>query len=59
MGMEHIDEYIAANDAKEQLYRLSVENLFLKEKIRRLEDELQDLRAYVACDVINKPTTHK
>jgi hypothetical protein len=52
--MSEIDEYIAAQDAREHVYRLSLENLYLKEQIRRLEDELQDLRAYAGRDVCNK-----
>ena len=54
MGMNDIDEYIAAQDAREQVYRLSLENLYLKEQVRRLEDELRDLRAYAGRDVCNK-----
>lgn len=52
--MNDIDEYIAAQDAREQVYRLSLENLYLKEQIRRLEDELQDLRAYAGQTVCNQ-----
>ena len=52
--MNDIDEYIAAQDAREQVYRLSLENLYLKEQVRRLEDELRDLRAYAGRDVCNK-----
>jgi|688.fasta_scaffold1713548_2 hypothetical protein len=55
--MNDIDEYIAAQDAREQVYRLSLENLYLKEQVRRLEDELQDLRAYAGRDVCGKQTT--
>jgi hypothetical protein len=54
--MNDIDEYIAAQDAREQVYRLSLENLYLKEQVRRLQDELQDLRAYAGRDVCNKET---
>ena len=52
--MNDIDEYIAAQDAREQVYRLSLENLYLKEQVRRLEDELRDLRAYAGRDVCSK-----
>ena len=52
--MNDIDEYIAAQDAREQVYRLSLENLDLKEQVRRLEDELQDLRAYAGQVVCSR-----
>lgn len=52
--MNDIDDYIAAQDAREQVYRLSLENLYLKEQVRRLEDELQDLRAYAGREVCSK-----
>jgi hypothetical protein len=38
--MDSIDYYVATQDAKEQLYRLSVENLYLKEMIKNLQDQL-------------------
>ena len=52
--MNDIDEYIAAQDAREQVYRLSLENLYLKEQVRRLDDELRDLRSYAGRDFCNK-----
>jgi hypothetical protein len=43
--MENIDEYIAAQDAKEQVYRLTIENMYLRENISKLADQLNTLLA--------------
>jgi hypothetical protein len=41
--MEHIDDFIAAQDAREQVYRLTIENMYLREQLRKLQDELSTL----------------
>ena len=35
-----MDDHMAAQDAREQVYRLTIENMYLREHIRKLQDEL-------------------
>lgn len=48
--MEHMDDYMAAQDAREQVYRLTIENMYLREHIRKLQDELSTYCTSTSAD---------